>query len=208
MKISYDRSGFVDISRFADNIKTDIRYFGENNFVGRRIDGYRRPLALLTEEAAKALKTAADSLKEKGFGLVVFDAYRPQKAVDCFVRWAKDEQDDKMKPLFYPDVDKTKLFSLGFISPQSSHCRGSTVDLSLFSLDTGENIDMGSDFDFFGEISRSDCREMLTDKQFENRQLLKSVMTEAGFYPLLEEWWHFTLRNEPYPDTCFDFDIE
>lgn len=208
MKISYDRPGFVDISRIADNIRTDIRYFGENNFVGRRIDGYRRPLALLTEEAAKALKTAAASLKEKGFGLVVFDAYRPQKAVDCFVRWAKDEQDDKMKPLFYPDMDKAKLFSLGFISPQSSHSRGSTVDLSLFSLETGKNIDMGSDFDFFGEISRSDCREMLTDKQFENRQLLKSVMTEAGFDPLPEEWWHFTLRDEPYPDTYFDFDIE
>ena len=208
MKISYDRPGFVDISRIAGNIRTDIRYFGENNFVGRRIDGYRRPLALLTEEAAKALKAAAASLKEKGFGLVVFDAYRPQKAVDCFARWAKDEQDDKMKPLFYPDMDKAKLFSLGFISPQSSHSRGSAVDLSLFSLETGKNIDMGSDFDFFGEISRSDCREMLTDKQFENRQLLKSVMTEAGFDPLPEEWWHFTLRDEPYPDTYFDFDIE
>ena len=208
MKISLDRPGFVDISRIADNIRTDIRYFGENNFVGRRIDGYRRPLALLTEEAAKAIKTAAASLKEKGFGLVVFDAYRPQKAVDCFARWAKDEQDDKMKPLFYPDMDKAKLFSLGFISPQSSHSRGSAVDLSLFSLETGKNIDMGSDFDFFGEISRSDCREMLTDKQFENRQLLKSVMTEAGFDPLPEEWWHFTLRDEPYPDTYFDFDIE
>ena len=208
MKISLDRPGFVDISRIADNIRTDIRYFGENNFVGRRIDGYRRPLALLTEEAAKAIKTASASLKEKGFGLVVFDAYRPQKAVDCFVRWAKDEQDDKMKPLFYPDMDKAKLFSLGFISPQSSHSRGSTVDLSLFSLETSKNIDMGSDFDFFGEISRSDCREMLTDKQFENRQLLKSAMTEAGFDPLPEEWWHFTLRDEPYPDTCFDFDIE
>ena len=208
MKISLDRPGFVDISRIADNIRTDIRYFGENNFVGRRIDGYRRPLALLTEEAAKALKAAAASLKEKGFGLVVFDAYRPQKAVDCFVRWAKDEQNDKMKPLFYPDMDKAKLFSLGFISPQSSHSRGSAVDLSLFSLETGKNIDMGSDFDFFGEISRSDCREMLTDKQFENRQLLKSVMTEAGFDPLPEEWWHFTLRDEPYPDTYFDFDIE
>ena len=208
MKISLDRPGFVDISRIADNIRTDIRYFGENNFVGRRIDGYRRPLALLAEEAAKALKAAAASLKEKGFGLVVFDAYRPQKAVDCFVRWAKDEQNDKMKPLFYPDIDKSKLFSLGFISPQSSHSRGSAVDLSLFSLETGKNIDMGSDFDFFGEISRSDCREMLTDKQFENRQLLKSVMTEAGFDPLPEEWWHFTLRDEPYPDTYFDFDIE
>ena len=208
MKISYDRPGFVDISRIAGNIRTDIRYFGENNFVGRRIDGYRRPLALLTEEAAKALKAAAASLKEKGFGLVVFDAYRPQKAVDCFARWAKDEQDDKMKPLFYPDMNKAKLFSLGFISPQSSHSRGSAVDLSLFSLETGKNIDMGSDFDFFGEISRSDCREMLTDKQFENRQLLKSVMTEAGFDPLPEEWWHFTLRDEPYPDTYFDFDIE
>lgn len=208
MKISYDRPGFVDISRIAGNIRTDIRYFGENNFVGRRIDGYRRPLALLTEEAAKAIKTASASLKEKGFGLVVFDAYRPQKAVDCFVRWAKDEQNDKMKPLFYPDMDKAKLFSLGFISPQSSHSRGSTVDLSLFSLETGKNIDMGSDFDFFGEISRSDCREMLTDKQFENRQLLKSVMTEAGFDPLPEEWWHFTFRNEPYPETYFDFDIE
>lgn len=207
MKTSSDRPDFVDISRIADNIRTDIRYYSGNNFVGRRIDGYRCPLALLTEEAAKQLKNAADRLKEKGFGLVIFDAYRPQKAVDCFVRWAKDESDDKMKPMYYPDVDKTKLFSLGFISARSSHSRGSTVDLSLYDLQSGKDVDMGSGFDFFGEISHSDCRSLITDKQFENRQVLRKAMTEAGFLPLQEEWWHFTLENEPYPDTFFDFDI-
>ncbi|MGN1442682.1 MAG: M15 family metallopeptidase [Acutalibacteraceae bacterium] len=207
MKTSSDRPDFVDISRIADNIRTDIRYYSENNFVGRRIDGYCCPLALLTVEAAEALKKAADCLKEKGFGLVIFDAYRPQKAVDCFVLWAKDESDDKMKSLYYPDIDKSELFSLGFISAHSSHNRGSTVDLSLYDLESGKDIDMGSGFDFFGEISHPDCRGLITDKQFDNRQILQKAMTEAGFLPLQEEWWHFTLEDEPYPDTYFDFDI-
>ena len=207
MNLSFDRSGFVDAGSITDNIRTDIRYYSENNFVGKRIDGYRSPLALLTEEAAKQLKNAADCLKEKGFGLVIFDAYRPQKAVDCFVRWAKDENDNKKKMLYYPDVDKSELFSLGFISAHSSHSRGSTVDLSLYDLESGKDVDMGSGFDFFGEISHSDCKSLITDKQFENRQILRKAMTEAGFLPLQEEWWHFTLENEPYPDMYFDFDI-
>lgn len=206
MQISYDGSGFVDIRRISDNVFFDIRYASDNNFVGERIDGYQAPLAFLTREAAEALKRAADLLKEKNLGLLIFDVYRPKKAVNHFVRWAKDESDTKMKELFYPDIDKSRLFELGFISTESSHSRGSTVDLSLFDLKTKAQADMGGRFDFFGEISHFDCKSV-SAKQQENRRLLRSIMTEAGFLPLDTEWWHFTLGNEPYPDMYFDFDV-
>lgn len=206
MQISYDSSGFVDIRRISDNVIFDIRYASDNNFVGRKIDGYQAPLAFLTKEAAEALKRAAELLKEKNLGLLVFDAYRPKKAVDHFVRWAKEESDTKMKEVFYPGVDKSRLLELGYISAESSHSRGSTVDLSLFDLKTKAQTDMGGCFDFFGEISHFDCKSVSV-KQQENRRLLRSVMTEAGFLPLDGEWWHFMFGNEPYPDTYFDFDI-
>ena len=138
----------------------------------------------------------------------MFDAYRPQAAVDHFVRWASDPEDTRMKPFFYPDVDKSRLFELDFIAKRSGHSRGSTLDVTLFDMNKGHNADMGSPFDWFGERSHPGCRDGVSVDQYDLRMLLQSVMTDAGFRPLASEWWHFTLREEPYPDTYFNFPVE
>ena len=206
-KISNDSSDFVVITEVAPNVLMDIRYYSTYNFIGDRIEGYEEPTALLTKEAAYALKKASDDAMEKGFRLKIFDAYRPQGAVDHFVRWAKNLDDTRMKGIFYPDYSKEELFPLGFIAEHSGHSRGSTVDLTLFDADDGTDVDMGSPFDYFGEISHSDYKE-LTGEQLDNRKLLRKIMTENGFIPLKEEWWHYTLKDEPYPDTYFSFPVK
>ncbi|HPU02053.1 MAG: M15 family metallopeptidase [Firmicutes bacterium] len=199
--------GFVYVHEVIDTVQLDIRYYGENNFVGTRIDGYERPVAILSEEAAAALKVAADILEEQGYYIKIFDAYRPQMAVDHFIRWAQDLDDVKMKEQFYPDVDKSKLFELGYIAEKSGHSRGSTVDLTLVDKHTGEELDMGGGFDFFGEISHHGT-DLITEEQERNRNILREAMVAAGFKPYPEEWWHYTLENEPYPDTYFNFKVK
>ncbi len=201
-----DRSNFVVIPEAVHDVLLDIRYYSTYNFIGSRIDGYEEPTALLTREAAAALKKASDEAVSKGFRLKIFDAYRPQQAVDHFVRWAADIDDTKMKELFYPDLNKDQLFPMGFIAEHSGHSRGSTVDLTLFDISRGMELDMGGPFDFFGDISHSDYTD-LTPEQLSNRALLRSVMTGSGFLPLKEEWWHYTLENEPFPDTYFNFPV-
>ena len=201
-----DRSNFVVIPEAVPDVLLDIRYYSTYNFIGSRIDGYEEPTALLTREAAAALKKASDEAVSKGFRLKIFDAYRPQQAVDHFVRWAADIDDTKMKEFFYPDLDKDQLFPMGFIAEHSGHSRGSTVDLTLFDISRGMELDMGGPFDFFGDISHSDYTD-LTPEQLSNRALLRSVMTGNGFLPLREEWWHYTLVNEPFPDTYFNFPV-
>jgi D-alanyl-D-alanine dipeptidase len=185
----------------------EIRYFSDDNFVGAVIDGYEAPKAILTEEAAEALRQAADALFEQGYYIKIFDAYRPQRAVDHFVRWSKDIEDTKMKEKYYPDLDKAVLFELGYIAENSSHSRGSTVDLTLVDASTGEELDMGSGFDFFGDISNHGT-ELITEDQEKNRNILRDAMVEAGFEIYPEEWWHYTLKDEPYPDTYFDFPVK
>ena len=204
--ISKDSSGFVNISDFVPDVILEIRYYSTFNFIGDRIDGYGQPVALLTKEAATALKAASDEFVNAGYRLKIYDAYRPQRAVDHFVRWAKDISDVRMKEIFYPDVSKKDLFTQGFIAEHSGHSRGSTVDLTLFDMSKGCDVDMGGYFDFFGEISHSDC-EKISKKQLKNRRLLKEIMMKNGFLPLKEEWWHFTLNDEPYPNTYFDFEV-
>ena len=152
------------------------------------------------------MKGVADDLKKQGYLLKIYDAYRPQRAVDHFVRWANDIKDVRMKDVFYPDVDKSELFVRGYIDEKSSHTRGSTLDLTLVDRATGHDVDMGSFFDFFGEISHSDYQN-LTPEQLANRLILKQAMVAHGFVPLQEEWWHFTLDNEPYPETYFNFPV-
>ena len=201
-----DRSNFVVIPEAVPDVLFDIRYYSTYNFIGSRIDGYEEPMALLTREATAALKKASDEAVSKGFRLKIFDAYRPQQAVDHFVRWAADIDDTKMKEFFYPDLNKDQLFPLGFIAEHSGHSRGSTVDLTLFDISRGMELDMGGPFDFFGDISHSDYTD-LTPEQLSNRALLRSVMTGSGFLPLKEEWWHYTLENEPFPDTYFNFPV-
>jgi D-alanyl-D-alanine dipeptidase len=206
VKLSADSSGFVLLSDAVPDAILEIRYYSTYNFVGDRIDGYEEPLAFLTREAAAALKNVSDELITKGYRLKIFDAYRPQKAVTHFMNWALDEKDVRMKKYFYPELDKKVLFPQGYIAEHSGHSRGSTVDLTLFDMTTEKEVDMGGTFDYFGELSHPDYRN-ITEEQYRNRMLLREVMLKHGFKPLVEEWWHFTLANEPYPDTYFTFPI-
>ena len=203
---SDDASDFVLLSEAVPDVILEIRYYSTYNFVGDRIDGYEEPVALLTKEAAAALNDVSDELKEKGYRLKIYDAYRPQKAVDHFVRWAKDVEDTRMKPYFYPDLEKDQLFPLGYIDAHSGHSRGSTVDLTLFDMNTEKEVDMGGTFDWFGELSHPDYTD-ITEEQYANRMILREAMLNHGFRPLAEEWWHFTLDEEPYPDTFFTFPV-
>jgi len=201
-----DASGFVLLSDYVSGIVQEIRYFSTYNFVGDRIDGYEEPCAIITREAARALKTVSNLAQVQGYRLKIFDAYRPACAVRHFVLWGIEDLDLRMKPFFYPDIEKQELFSRGYIASRSSHSRGSTVDLTLLDMSTGKEIDMGSPFDYFSELSHPDCREV-TDEQYANRMLLQDMMTENGFVPIDCEWWHFTLKDEPYPDTYFEFPL-
>ena len=198
--------GFVSLSEAIPDLILEIRYHSSYNFVGARIDGYDEPIALLTGQAADSLHLVSEDLKQQGYRLKVFDAYRPQCAVDHFVRWSQDIADTVMKPYFYPDLAKERLFPEGFICEHSSHTRGSTVDLTLFCEATGREVDMGGTFDWFGMSSYPSYTD-LSDEQLAMRQLLRDAMLRHGFLPFDTEWWHFTLRNEPYPDTYFTFPI-
>ena len=201
-----DPSGFVLLADYVPHIVQEIRYYSTYNFIGDRIDGYEQPVALLTKEAAAALKEVSDEVMAKGYRLKIYDAYRPQKAVTHFMNWALDPEDVRMKPYFYPELDKTVLFPQGYIAEHSGHSRGSTVDLTLFDMKTEKEADMGGTFDYFGELSHPDYTG-ITEEQYANRMLLREAMLNHGFKPLVEEWWHFTLENEPYPDTYFTFPV-
>ena len=223
-----DSREFVTLTDAVPDVILEIRYFGTYNFVGARIDGYEEPTALLTKQAAEALKAVSDDVMAQGYRLKIYDAYRPQKGVDHFVRWAADRSDAKMKPYFYPDLDKSVLFEQEYIMEKSGHTRGSTVDLTLFDMTTEKEVDMGGTFDWFGPESHPDfCgnpetgeytgdnakspanpKRSITEEQFNNRMILRKAMLAHGFKPLDTEWWHFTLRNEPFPDTYFTFPVK
>ena len=205
-KVTMDPSGFVVLAEYIPGIVQEIRYYSTYNFVGDRIDGYEEPVALLTKEAARALKSVANEMNVKGYRLKVFDAYRPACAVKHFVLWGIEDLDLRMKPYFYPDLEKQELFKRGYIAAQSSHSRGSAIDLTLLDMTTGKELDMGSPFDLFNEISHPDSK-IVTEEQFENRMLLQKAMVRNGFSPIDCEWWHFSLTNEPYPDTYFEFPV-
>ena len=187
-------------------IQTDVRYFSADNFVGEVITGYNAEKILMTLEAALALAAIQIELGERGLGLKVFDAYRPQQAVDDFARWAEDINDTSTKAEYYPNIAKQDLFSLGYIAAQSGHSRGSTVDLTLVELITGDELDMGAPWDLFDPISWPTSLEVSLPQKT-NRETLREIMLRYGFNPLREEWWHFTLDDEPFPDTYFDFPI-
>lgn len=199
--------GFVYLDEIVPDAEYDIRYYTGDNFVGERIDGYNAPLAIMTLRAARALKKANDDLETQGYRLKIIDAYRPQKAVDHFIAWSKEPKDTSMKERFYPDVDKKNLFKLGYLASKSGHSRGSTVDLTMVYKKTGEEVDMGSRVDFLGAISAHGST-LLTKEQRKHRYILKTAMVNQGFKPYSKEWWHYTLKNEPYPSTYFDFDVE
>ena len=201
-----DPSGFVVLGDFIPQIVQEIRYYSSYNFIGERIDGYEDPIALLTKEAARALKSASNEVMVQGYRLKVFDAYRPACAVKQFVLWGIEDTDIRMKPYFYPELEKQELFIKGYIAKQSSHSRGSAIDLTLLDMKTGKEVDMGSPFDLFSEISHPDFRD-ITDEQYENRMILQNVMKRNGFTTIDCEWWHFSLEDEPYPNTYFEFPV-
>ena len=221
-----DSSQFVNLTDAVPDAILEIRYFSTYNFVGARIDGYEEPTALLTRQAAQALRAVSDDVKAQGYRLKIYDAYRPQKAVDHFVRWARDIADVQMKPYFYPDLDKKVLFPQEYICERSGHTRGSTLDLTLFDMQTEKELDMGGTFDWFGpeshpdfcgnpatgqytgDNSKSPAGRSITAEQFQHRMVLRRAMTAHGFNPFPTEWWHFTLKNEPFPDTYFTFPVK
>lgn len=204
--ITMDPSDFVVLGEFIPGIVQEIRYYSTYNFVGDRIDGYEEPCALLTKEAARALKAVANEVNVQGYRLKVFDAYRPAVAVRHFVLWGIEDQDVRMKPYFYPNLEKQELFAKGYIAKESSHSRGSAVDLTLLDMATGKELDMGGPFDFFSELSHPDYKG-ITEEQYNNRMILRNVMLRNGFSPIDCEWWHFALADEPYPNTYFEFPV-
>jgi D-alanyl-D-alanine dipeptidase len=225
-ELTEDRSQFVQLADVVPDAILEMRYYGTYNFVGTRIDGYLAPIAMLTRVAADSLRAVSDDVMAQGYRLKIYDAYRPQKAVDHFVRWAADIPDTLMRRYFYPDLDKSVLFDQEYICLKSGHTRGSTVDLTLFDMQTEKEVDMGGTFDWFGPESHPDfcgnpetgeytgkptpshSPRAITEQQFRNRMILRQAMLRHGFKPFDTEWWHFTLKDEPFPDTYFNFSIK
>ena len=221
-----DNKDFVILTDAVPDAILEIRYFSTYNFVGARVDGYEEPIALLTRQAADSLRAVSDDVKAMGYRLKIYDAYRPQRGVDHFVRWAANIPDTLMKRYFYPDLDKSVLFKQDYIAEKSGHTHGSTVDLTLFDMATEKELDMGGTFDWFGPESHPDfcgnpqtgeytgdnhkspAGRSITAKQFHNRMILRQAMLRHDFKPYNSEWWHFTLKNEPFPNTYFTFPVK
>ena len=221
-----NQTQFVAITDVVPDAILEIRYYSTYNFVGARIDGYQAPVALMTKQSADSLRAVSDELLAQGYRLKIYDAYRPQMGVDHFVRWAADIPDTLMKAYFYPDLDKSVLFDQDYIMAKSGHTRGSTVDLTLFDMATEKEVDMGGTFDWFGPESHPDfcgnpetgeytgdnsaspTGRSITEEQFNNRMILRNAMLRHGFKALDSEWWHFTLKDEPFPDTYFTFPVK
>lgn len=199
--------GFAYVKEIIPSIQVDLRYCYSNNFVGSSINGYVEPRCILTKKATLALKKAQTEFKKLGYGILVFDGYRPQRAVNHFVRWSKVIGDTITKNKFYPKLKKRDLFALEYIASKSGHSRGSTLDITLVKLYAGKQVDMGSPYDFFGEQSWVNFKD-INDKKKSNRKLLQDIMNKNGFISYAKEWWHFTLKNEPFPNQYFDFTIK
>lgn len=207
--------GFVYVTDVIPDVMLDVRYYGTYNFIGDRIPGYEGPVAILSVPAADSLKAVSDELLEKGYRLKIFDAYRPQDAVDYFMMWAENPADTRMKDFFYPELEKDVLVPQEYVARKSSHTRGSTVDLTLFDMAAEREVDMGCTFDYFGIASHPDvlpgqeigAYRPINEEQYNNRMILRDAMLAHGFTPYECEWWHFTLADEPYPDTYFNFPV-
>lgn len=200
-------NGFVYLTNVDATIKSELRYITNNNFIGKPIDGYINNTIIVSSPAAASLKKVQQKLLKFGLSLKIFDAYRPQQSVDHFVRWAKVLNDTLMKRQYYPKVPKSELFKLGYIASKSGHTRGSTVDLTIIDIKSGKELDMGSPYDFFGTQSHPKYSK-ITKKQRANRLLLRNLMLTNNFKPYENEWWHFTLKNEPFPKKYFNFSIK
>ncbi len=199
--------GFSYVKDIIPTIQQELRYCSHNNFMGVPANGYEEPVLITSTKTANALKKVQDKLSKKGLGLKVYDAYRPQTAVNHFVKWARVPNDTVTKSQYYPKLNKRHLFRLGYIATKSGHSRGSSIDLTIVNINSGEELDMGSPYDFFGVVSHTSYTK-LSKEQKSNRLLLRKIMLANGFKPYSNEWWHFTLRNEPFPKTYFDFPIK
>ena len=197
---------FVDVADVLARARFDVRYHGTDNFLGARVEGYEAPRCFLTRPAAQALAEVARDLEREGLGLLLYDAYRPARAVAHFARWAADLRDQSTKADYYPELEKGDLFRLGYIAARSGHSRGSTMDLTLVEAGSGRPLDMGTPFDLFSARSWPGSQQV-TAAQKANRDFLAAAMARQGFEPFHMEWWHFTLTGEPFPDTYFDFPI-
>lgn len=205
--ISDDKTNFVNLKEIIPDIIIELRYYTDYNFVGKKVDGYEKNIAYVTKECAYALKQVEEEIKKKNYTIKIYDAYRPNIATEHFLRWSKDIEDIKTKNIFYKDIEKKELFEKDYISNKSSHSKGSTIDLTFYNLISKEDLDTGGRFDAFGPIAHYNY-DKLTNEQKTNRKYLRDVMIKHGFIPLENEWWHFTLKNEPYPNTYFNFIIK
>jgi D-alanyl-D-alanine dipeptidase len=199
--------GFVYAKTIIPDLDVELRYYTTNNFVGDTIDDYNANQLIITKATAEKLRLVQYELQQQNLCLKVYDGYRPQGAVNHFMRWARDLNDTINKQQFYPEVKKRNLFKAGYIASRSGHSRGSTLDLTIVCGENGEPLDMGSPYDFFGEQSWVDYND-ITEAQKKNRQLLQTVMLKHNFRNYPKEWWHFTLRWEPFPKTYFNFVVE
>ena len=195
--------GFVYLNDIDGSIIIDLKYYSNENFTGQYVEGYLSNTAILTKESALALSDAQDDFNKLGYSLILFDAYRPQRAVDFFIQWSKNPYDTINKRIYYPNIKKSELFELGYVAYKSGHSRGSTVDVSLIEISTNKILDMGTIFDYFG-IESHTFFDDISEKQKSNRLILYEIMSNNGFKNYSKEWWHFTLKNEPY-QKYFDF---
>jgi zinc D-Ala-D-Ala dipeptidase len=199
--------GFVYLDEILSGVRWDAKYATWDNFTGKPVDGYEVNRIVGTHELALALLKAQKLAAALGYGLLLWDGYRPKRAVECFLRWSEQPEDYLTKERYYPNMERTELVAKGYIASQSSHSRGSAIDLTLYHLDTGALVSMGSSFDFMDERSHHEAKG-ITSMEAQNRRLLRSIMENSGFEPYSFEWWHYVLRNEPYPNTYFDFPVK
>ncbi|MFD5074352.1 D-Ala-D-Ala dipeptidase VanX [Streptomyces sp. NPDC058371] len=200
------KEDFVFVDELASGIRWDAKYATWDNFTGKPVDGYQANRIVGTRALCTALDRAVEKAEALGFGLLLWDGYRPQRAVDCFLRWSEQPEDGRTKSRHYPNIGRADMFEMGYVAARSGHSRGSTVDLTLYDLATGELVPMGGDHDLMDSISHHGAKGV-TQFEAQNRQYLQSIMETCGFSAYDCEWWHYTLKGEPYPDTYFDFPV-
>src|SRR5215468_4062796 len=200
------KNDFVFVDEFAPGIRWDAKYATWDNFTGKPVDGYVANRIVGTRALGAALRSAQERAASLGFGLLLWDGYRPQRAVRCFLRWSEQPEDGRTKLRHYPNIDRPEMFERGYVAARSGHSRGSTVDLTLYHLATGELAPMGGDHDLMDPVSHHDATG-IGEFESRNRQLLRTIMEASGFKSYEREWWHYTLRQEPFPSTYFDFPV-
>lgn len=198
--------GFVFLDEVLPGIRWDAKYATWDNFTGKPVVGYEVNRIAGTRELAAALLVVQKKAAELGYGLLLWDGYRPQRAVDRFLQWSEEPEDGSTQSKHYPNIIRSDMIRMGYVAAQSGHSRGSAIDLTLFRIDSNELVPMGGDFDLMDVISHHEAKG-ITEAEADNRRILRSIMESAGFNAYEYEWWHYSLKNEPYPGTYFDFSV-